>query len=106
MGIGTGIIIKKVKKMIKTISNVKKVFIAFAHPKYKSGESFNSCVRDEFIKSSKERNFEIDLMNIYEEKLLSFGMVSPPDNQILDIQNRMEKADIIFLYRPVIILQW
>ena len=31
----------------------KKVFIAFAHPKYKSGESFNSCVRDEFIKSSK-----------------------------------------------------
>ena len=48
----------------------KKVFIAFAHPKYKSGESFNSCVRDEFIKSSKERNFEIDLMNIYEEKTL------------------------------------
>ena len=75
----------------------KKVFIAFAHPKYKSGESFNSCVRDEFIKSSKERNFEIDLMNIYEEKTIKFWDGSPPDNQILDIQNRMEKADIIFI---------
>ena len=78
----------------------KKVFIAFAHPKYKSGESFNSCVRDEFIKSSKERNFEIDLMNIYEEKTIKFWDGSPPDNQILDIQNRMEKADIIFLLSP------
>ncbi len=78
----------------------KKVFIAFAHPKYKSGESFNSCVRDEFIKSSKERNFEIDLLNVYEEKTIKFWDGSPPDEQILNIRKRMEDADIIFLLSP------
>ena len=70
----------------------KKVFIAFAHPKYKSGESFNSCVRDEFIKSSKDRNFEIDLMNVYEEKTIKFWDGSSPDEQILNIRKRMENA--------------
>ena len=43
------------------------------------------------LKSSKERNFEIDLMNLYEEKTIKFWDGSPPDNQILDIQKEWKK---------------
>ena len=37
----------------------KKVFIAFAHPKYKSGESFNSCVIVTVVCDSVRREFVI-----------------------------------------------
>ena len=43
---------------------MSRIFIAFGHPKYKTGESFNAAIRDEFIASAKKRNFEIDSNSI------------------------------------------
>ena len=79
---------------------MSKIFIAFGHPKYNTGESFNAALRDEFITAAKKRNFEIDLINIYEEKQIKFWDGSPPDQQILDYRKRIELADIFLLMSP------
>ena len=47
-----------------------------------------------------KRNFEIDLINIYEEKQIKFWDGSPPDQQILDYRKRIEQADIFLLMSP------
>ena len=79
---------------------MSRIFIAFGHPKYNTGESFNAALRDEFIAAAKKRNFEIDLINIYEEKQIKFWDGSPPDQQILDYRKRIELADIFLLMSP------
>ena len=59
----------------------KRIFIAFGHNNHKPGSSFNAAVRDAFIEEAKKLNHEIDLINIYGEKPLSFGTTIKQQNK-------------------------
>ena len=77
---------------------VKRIFIAYGHHNTKT--SFNALVRDTFIDEAKKNNYEIDLVNLHDEKPIKFYDGTPPSDQILDYRNRLEKADIMFLISP------
>ena len=79
----------------------KRIFIVFGHHNYKSGTSFNAAIRDEFTKCATSRGFEIDLINLYEEKQIKFWDGNKPDSQILDYQKRMESSDVIVIMSDV-----
>lgn len=79
---------------------MRRIFVVFGHPNYKSGTSFNAAIRDELIETAEKKDFEIDLVNIYEEKPIKFWDGSPPDQQILDYRKRIELADIFVLISP------
>ena len=78
----------------------KRIFIAFGHNNYKLGSSFNASVRDTFIEESKKLGYEIDLINIYEEKQIEFWNNNKTQDQILDYRNRIEQADVFMIMSP------
>jgi len=79
----------------------KKIFIVFGHHNYKSGTSFNAALRDEFTKCCKDRGFEIDCINLYQEPQIKFWDGGEPDSQILDYRKRMEAADVIVIMSDI-----
>ena len=50
----------------------KKILIIFGHHNYKPGTSFNAACRDVFIAECNALNYEVDLINIYEDKQIKF----------------------------------
>ena len=76
----------------------KNIFIVFGHHNTKN--SFNASVRDTFIDEAKKCGHNIDLINLHTEKQLKFFNGSPPDDQVLDYRNRLEKSDVMFLISP------
>ena len=76
----------------------KKIFIIYGHHNIKS--SFNAAIRDTFIDEAKKNGHQIDLINLHEEHQLNFFDGSPPNNQILDYRDRLEKCDVMFLISP------
>ena len=77
---------------------VKKIFIVFGH--HNSKTSFNSSIRDTFINEAQKCGHEIDLINLHEEKQLPFFDGSPPNDQVLDYRERLERSDVMFLISP------
>ena len=78
----------------------KRIFIAFGHNNYKSGSSFNAAIRDAFIEEAKKNGHTVDLINIYEEKQLSFWGGGKPNEQVLDYRKRLEAADVMMIMSP------
>jgi NAD(P)H dehydrogenase (quinone) len=78
----------------------KKILIIFGHHNYKPGTSFNAACRDVFIAECNALNYEVDLINIYEDKQIKFWDGSEPDEQILDYRKRLEKADVMLIMSP------
>ena len=76
----------------------KKIFIVYGH--HNTKKSFNASIRDTFIDEAKKNGHEIDLINLHDEKPISFYDGSEPDEQILDYRKRLEKSDIMFLISP------
>ena len=76
----------------------KKIFIVFGHHNTKT--SFNASIRDTFIDEAEKCGHEIDLINLHEEKQLSFFDGSLPNEQVLDYRKRLEKSDVMFLISP------
>ena len=54
----------------------KKIFIVYGHHNIK--DSFNASIRDNFIDEAKTLGHEIDLINLQEEKPISFFDGSKP----------------------------
>ena len=52
----------------------KKIFIVYGHHDIK--KSFNASVRDTFIEEAKKLGYQIDLINLHEEKPIPFFAVS------------------------------
>ena len=78
----------------------KRVCIVFGHNNYKSGSSFNAAARDIFIEESKKLGYEIDLINIYEEKQIEFWNNNKTTDQILNYRKRIEEADVFLVMSP------
>ena len=78
----------------------KKILIIFGHHNYKPGTSFNAACRDVFIAECNALNYEVDLINIYEDKQIKFWDGNEPDEQILEYRKRLEKADVMLIMSP------
>ena len=76
----------------------KRIFIVYGHHNIK--ESFNQSIRDSFIDEAKKIGHEIDLINLHEEEQLHFFDGTPPNKQVLDYRNRLEKSDVMFMISP------
>ena len=48
----------------------KKIFIVYGH--YNTKKSFNASIRDTFIDEAKKLDYQIDLINLHDEKPLPF----------------------------------
>jgi len=75
-----------------------RIFIVFGH--HNTKDSFNALLRDNFIVEAKKCGHEIDLVNLHEEKQLHFFDGTPPNEQVLDYRNRLEKSDVMFMISP------
>ena len=76
----------------------KRIFIVYGH--HNTKKSFNQSIRDAFIDEAKKNGHEIDLVNLHDEKQLHFFDGTPPNEQILDYRNRLEKSDVMFMISP------
>ena len=76
----------------------KRIFIVYGH--HNTKKSFNQSIRDTFIEECKKKGYEIDLINLHDEKPIPFFDGSPPSEQILDYRNRLEKSDVMFMISP------
>ena len=45
-------------------------------------------------------DYQIDLVNLHDEKLLPFFDGTGPNDQILDYRRRLEESDILFMISP------
>ena len=76
----------------------KKIFIVYGHHNIK--ESFNASIRDTFIDEAKNIGHEIDLINLHEEEQLDFYNGTPPNEQVLNYRERLEKCDAMLMISP------
>jgi NAD(P)H dehydrogenase (quinone) len=76
----------------------KKIFIVYGH--YNTKKSFNASIRDTFIDEAKKLDYQIDLINLYDEKPLPFFDGTGPNDQILDYRKRLEESDVLFMISP------
>ena len=76
----------------------KKIFIVYGH--YNTKKSFNASIRDTFIDEAKKLDYQIDLINLHDEKILPFFDGTGPNDQILDYRRRLEESDILFMISP------
>jgi len=76
----------------------KRIFIVYGHHNIK--ESFNASIRDAFIDEAKKNGHQVDLINLHDEKPLNFFDGSPPNEQVLNYRQRLEKCDVMFMISP------
>ena len=76
----------------------KRIFIVYGH--HNTKKSFNQSIRDTFIDEAKKNGHEIDLINLHDEKQLHFFDGTPPNEQVLDYRDRLEKSDVMFMISP------
>ena len=76
----------------------KKIFIVYGH--HNITKSFNASIRDTFIDEAKKLDYQIDLINLHDEKTLPFFDGTGPNDQILDYRRRLEESDILFMISP------
>ena len=77
---------------------MKKIFIAYGH--HNTLSSFNAAIRDTFISEVKKNGYEVDLINLFEEKeQLPFynQNINPPPKLVLDYRKRLEECSVMML---------
>ena len=77
---------------------MKKIFIVYGHYNEKS---FNASIRDEFIKTVKEKGHEVDCVDLYKEKFDPVFSGGEPGADVLDHRKRISNSDIIVLIAPI-----
>ena len=76
----------------------KRIFIVSGH--HNTKKSLNQSIRDTFINEAKKNGHVIDLINLHDEEQLHFFDGSPPNQQVLDYRDRLEKSDVMFMISP------
>ena len=77
---------------------MSKVFIVYGHY---NDKSFNSAIKDTFIKSAKENGHEVDLVDLYKEEFNPVFAGEEPEEEVLDHRRRIENCDTIVLIAPI-----
>jgi len=77
---------------------MKRIFIVFGH--HNLNQSFNAAIRDNFIDEVTKNGHEVDLVNLFDEKVqLPFynSNFNPPPKIVLEYRKRLERSDVMFL---------
>ena len=77
---------------------MKKIFIVYGHYNEKS---FNSAIKDTFIKTVKENGHQVDIVDLYKEKFDPVFLGEEPDEIVIDHRKRIENSDAIVLIAPI-----
>ena len=75
-----------------------KVFMVYGHY---NDQSFNSAIKDTFIKTANDNGHSVDIVDLYKEKFDPVFKGEKPDEIILDHRKRIEQADVIALVAPI-----
>ena len=60
----------------------KKIFLVYSHY---NEDSFNAAIRDTFIKSLKDKEHEVDCVDLYKEKFNPVFAGEKPDDVVLNL---------------------
>ena len=77
---------------------MKKIFLIYGHY---NDNSFNSAIKNEFIKESELKGNKVDVVDLYKEKFNPVLAGEKPDEIVLDHRKRIEQSDIIVLVAPI-----
>ena len=72
---------------------MKKVFLVYGHYNEKS---FNSAIKDAFIKSAEEKGHSVDCIDLYKEKFNPVYAGEKADEVVLDHRKKIDETDLIF----------
>ena len=75
-----------------------KVFMVYGHY---NDQSFNSAIKDTFIKTANDNGHSVDLLDLYKEKFDPVFAGEKPDDITLNHRKRIEQADVITLVAPI-----
>ena len=76
----------------------KKFFIVYGHY---DDKSFNSAIKETFIKSAEDAGHKVDLVDLYKEKFDPVFTGEDPTSDVLDHRKRIEECDTIVLIAPI-----
>jgi len=77
---------------------MKKIFLVYGHF---NDNSFNSAIKNTFIKTAEEMGHTIDCVDLYKEKFNPVYVGEKPDQVTLDHQKRIENSNTIVLIAPI-----
>ena len=77
---------------------MKKVFLVYGHYNEKS---FNSAIKDAFIKSAEEKGHSVDCIDLYKEKFNPVYPCEKADEVVLDHRKKIDETDLIVLVAPI-----
>ena len=77
---------------------MKKIFLVYGHY---NDKSFNSAIKETFIKTAKDNGNEVDSVDLYKEKFNPVYAGEEPDSVVIDHRKRIEMSDVIVLIAPI-----
>ena len=77
---------------------MKKVFLVYGHYNEKS---FNSAIKNTFIKSAEEKGHSVECIDLYKEKFNPVYAGEKADEAVLDHRKKIDETDLIVLVAPI-----
>ena len=77
---------------------MKKVFLVYGHY---NAKSFNSAIKDVFIKSAEEKGHSVECIDLYKEKFNPVYAGEKADEVVLDHRKKIDETDLIVLVAPI-----
>ena len=77
---------------------MKKVFLVYGHY---NDKSFNSAIKDNFIKSARENGHLVECIDLYKEKFDPVYAGENADDIVLDHRRKIDDSDLIVLVAPI-----
>ena len=77
---------------------MKKVFLVYGHY---SEKSFNSAIKDAFIKSAEGKGHSVECIDLYKEKFNPVYAGEKADEVVLDHRKKIDETDLIVLVAPI-----
>ena len=77
---------------------MKKVFLVYGH---NNDKSFNSAIKDNFIKTARENGHLVECVDLYKEKFDPVYAGENADDIVLDHRRKIDDSDLIVLVAPI-----
>jgi putative NADPH-quinone reductase len=87
------------------LANISKVLVVIASPVYKQDQRSNTIniLCKEFLDGMQNREVEMDLIDLYQEKFENLIHLPEGDKNetIIDFQERIQEADLVIFFHPI-----
>ncbi len=77
---------------------MKKIILIYGHY---NDKSFNSAIKNTFLKSAEEKGHKVDCIDLYKEKFNPVYAGEKPDSIVLDHRRRIDNSDVIAIVAPI-----